>query len=76
MIYKGTCSWGETYIGETIHNASIRWEEDNDPTNKSEPAKDLKNNLNNVFNMVTLCEALQNYKVRGNLEASYIASLK
>ena len=24
VIYKGTCSCGETYIGETIQNASIR----------------------------------------------------
>ena len=43
VIYKGTCSCGETYIGETIRNASIRWEEHNDPINKSEPAKHLKN---------------------------------
>ena len=76
MIYKGTCSCGETYIGEAIRNASIRWEEQNDPTNKSEPAKHLKNNLHHVFNWLTLCKAPQNYKFRRNLEASYIASLK
>ena len=76
MIYKGNCSCGETYIGQTIRNASIRWEEQNDPTNKSEPAKHLKNNFHHVFNWVTLCKAPQNYKVRRNPEASYIASLK
>ena len=76
MIYKGTCSCGETYIGEAIRNASIRWEEQNDPTNKSEPPKCLKNNFHHVFNWLTLCKSPQNYKFRRNLEASYIASLK
>ena len=76
MIYKGTCSYGETYIGETIHNASIRWEKHNDPTKKSEPARHLKINFDHVFNWVILCKTPQNYKVRCNLEASYIALLK
>ena len=60
VIYKGTCSCAETYIGETIHNASIRWEEHNDPIKKSESAKHLKNNFYHVFNWLTLCKALQN----------------
>ena len=82
MIYKGTCSCGDTcscgktYIGQTKRNASIRWEEHNDPTNKSQPAKHLKNNFHHVFNWVTLCKAPENYKVIRNLEALYIASLK
>ena len=57
-------------------NASIRWEEHNDPTNRSESAKRLKNNFHHVFNWVILYKAPQNYKVRRNLEASYIALLK
>ena len=76
VIYKSTCSCGETYIGDTISNVSIRWQEHNDPTNKSEPAKHLKNNFHHVFNWVTLWKTPQNYKVRPNLEASYIALLK
>ena len=76
MIYKGTCSCGETYLRETIRNASIRWEEHNDPTNKSGPAKHLKNNFLHLFNWVTLCKAPQNYKARPNLEAFYTALLK
>ena len=51
-------------------------EEHNEPTNKSEPAKHLKNNFHHVFNWVTLCKAPQIYKVRRNSEASYIPSLK
>ena len=76
VIYKGTCSSGETYIGETIGNVSIRWEEHNDPTNKSGPAKHLKKNFLHLFNWVNLCKAPKNCKARPNLEASYIALLK
>ena len=67
MIYKGTCSCGEN---------KIRWEEHNGPTKMSEPAKHLKINFHHVFNWLILCKASQNYKVRRNLEASYIALLK
>ena len=69
LISKGTCSCGETCIGETIRNASIRWEEYSRPTENLEPAK-------HIFNWVLLCKAPHNYKVRRNLEASYIALLK
>ena len=50
MIDKGTCSCGENYIEETIHNASIRWEEQNGPTKMSETAKYLKNSFYHNFN--------------------------
>ena len=76
VVYEGTCSCGETYIGETKRNASARWEERNNPTKNSEPAKHLKSNINHVFNWVILCMASKNYKVRRNLEASYIALLR
>ena len=76
VVYKGTCSCGETYIGETKRNASVRWEEHNNPTKNSEPAKHLKSNIDHVFNWVILCMASKNCKVRRNLEASYIALLR
>ena len=57
VIYKGTCSCGETYIGETIRNASIRWEEHNDPTKKSESAKNVKSSFYHVFDWAILCKA-------------------
>ena len=76
MIHKGTCSSGEIYIGETTRNASVGWEEHNTPTKKSEPAKHFKNNFHHVVNWEILCKAPQYYKVRRNLEASYIALLK
>ena len=48
----------------------------NDPIKKSEPAKHLKNNFYHVFIWIILCKAPQNYRVRRNLEASHISSLK
>ena len=39
VIYKGICSCGETYVGETIRNCKIRCDEDNDVNKNSEPAK-------------------------------------
>ena len=41
VIYKGLCSCGETYIGETDRNALIRWGEHNTPSVNSEPAKPI-----------------------------------
>ena len=76
VISKGTFWCGETYIGETIRNTSVRWEEHNNPNKKSEPAKHLKSNFYHVCKWVILCKAPQNYKVRRNLEATYIALLK
>ena len=75
VIYKGLYSCRETYIGETIHNASVRWEEHNNPNKMSELAKHFQNNFHHVFIWVILCKAPQNYKVRRKVEASFIASL-
>ena len=48
-IYKGICSCGETYIGETIRNVEERWSEHNSADNKSEPAKHLADNEEHPF---------------------------
>ena len=52
MIYKGTCSSGETYIGKITRNASVKWEEHKSPTKNAEPANHLKNNFYHVFKWV------------------------
>ena len=41
VIYKGDCSCGSRYIGETKRNAEVRWNEHNNPTKSSEPSKHL-----------------------------------
>ena len=37
-IYKSVCSCGENYIGETIRNVEVRWDEHNNPMKKSNPS--------------------------------------
>ena len=76
VIYKCTCSCGETYIRQTIRNASVRWEEQNNPTKNSELAKFFRSNFYHVFIWLILCKAPQNYKVRRKLETSYITLFK
>ena len=73
QIYKGTCVCDETYIGETIWNVDIRWNEFDDISKESESAKHLRGNLNHKFKWETLPQAPKNYRQRKNLEAFFIA---
>ena len=54
VIYKGDCSCGSRYIGETKRNAEVRWNEHNNPTKSSEPSKHLRNNINHYFTWAVL----------------------
>ena len=76
VIYKGDCSCGSRYIGETKRNAEVRWNEHNNPTKSSEPSKQLRSNINHYFTWTVISNAPKNAKTRKNLEASYIFSLK
>ena len=75
-IYKGVCSCGETYIGETIRNVEERWSEHNSADNKSEPAKHLASNKEHFFLWNILLDAPKDGRTRKNLEAFFIAKLK
>ena len=75
QIYKGAGACDETYIGETIRNVDIRWNEHEDIRKKSEPAKHLRENLNHKSEWKTLLHAHKNYRQRKNLEESLIATL-
>ena len=75
-IYKGICSCGETYIGETIRNVEERWSEHNSADNKSEPAKHLADNKEDSFLWSILLAFPKDGKTRKNLEANLIAKLK
>ena len=56
-IYKDVCTCGESYIGETIRNVEVRWDEHYNPVNKSNPSKHIKDNLDRVFNRSVLANA-------------------
>ena len=76
VIYKGDCSCGSRYIGETKRNAEVRWNEHNNPTKNSEPSKHLRSNINHYFTWAVISIAPKNAKTRKNLEASNIALWK
>ena len=62
-IYKGICICGEKYIVETKRNVEIRWMEHNTPSNKSNPAKHLRDNIYHSFTWKVICNA-PNRKIR------------
>ena len=59
QIYKGARAFNETYIGKSIRNVYIRWNEDDDIWKESEPAKHLKEILNHKFKWETLSMLLK-----------------
>ena len=71
-IYKDVCQCGESYIGETIRDVEVRWEEHNNPMKKSNPSKHIKDNLDYVFNWSVLANAPKNIFQRKVLEPYYI----
>ena len=76
VIYKGVCTCGETYVGETERNAKTRWNEHDDIRKDSEPAKHLLHNIGHSFHWSIIFKAPSNYKERKNLEASFIAVMR
>ena len=67
------CSCQESYIGETVRNVEIRWQEHEDTQKDSEPAKHLKNNPTHSFTWKALPPASSIRRIRQNMEASMIA---
>ena len=72
VIYEGICLW-KTYIGKTRRNAELRWEEHENTSKDSEPAKHLKENLSYKFSWKILFAATENKRSSNILEASKIA---
>ena len=75
MIYRGKCSCGEEYIGETERNVEKRWIEHN-PTEKTESARHLSNNIGHLFAWEILTPASKDKRTRKNLEAFFVAVQK
>ena len=73
VIYEGTCSCKRQYIGETDRNHATRWNEHNNPTHNSDPAKHINDNIDHSYQWKILRKT--NYKARKRriLEALYVA---
>ena len=72
VIYEGLCTCNENYIGVTERNSIVRFEEHNDATKTSEPAKHLSVNINHSFNWTILSKASHNTRKGKILEAFFI----
>ena len=73
VIYKGDCSRGSCYNGETKRNEEVRQNEHNNPTKSSEPLKQFRSKINHYFTQTVISNSPENTKNRNILEASYIA---
>ena len=71
-IYKGICSCGKSYIGETARNVEVRWGEHNNPTKVLNPSKHIKDNVDHVFHWLVIGRAPTNTFQLKVLEAYYI----
>ena len=76
VIYKGYCSCGSHYTGETKRKAEVRWNEHNNASKSSEPLKHLRNNISHYFTWAFISYVPKNANTRKNLEGSYIAPWK
>ena len=57
-VYYGFCSCGEDYVGETIRNVSVGYEEYNKASKKSKPAAYLEKNIDHYFISWVLCNQM------------------
>ena len=75
VIYEGTCSCGDKYIGETKRNVEVRWKE-HLSSDASEPARHIKLNPGHKFSCKILCNAPSHWTKRRVLEAFFINKFK
>ena len=78
VIYQGTCSCDELYIGETVRITTIRWNEHTNPSPSAtltDPVKHVLENPTHTFAWNVLARAPQNRLKRQIMEAYFIAKL-
>ena len=75
VIYQGDCSCDQNYIGETVRNAEIRWNEHEDKNSKSEPVKHLKKNPAHKFRRTIISQTPENFRKHRVLEAYFIKTI-
>ena len=77
VIYEGTCSCGDKYVGETNRIAEICCKEHSTPsTDGSDPSKHLNSNITHSFSWKILPSAPRKVLRRRILESFYIAKFK
>ena len=76
VIYQGTCSCGQIYIGETERCSHVRFSEHCDIKKGSEPAKHIKDNRNHFFTWMIISNAPKDQERRKILEALYVSKFK
>ena len=76
VIYEGKCLFGRRYIGETITNSGIRWNEHESTTGKSESAKHLVDNKSHMFTWKVLASGPLHFRKRKIFEPFFIRKLK
>ena len=62
VIYKGECSWGENFVGETMRNFEVRITEHSNIFHTSEPARHLLENPSHSLQWRVLCSARSYFK--------------
>ena len=74
-MYEGTCSYETNYIGITDRNASLCFDEQNNPKKNSEPAKHIKRNEGHVFTWKIVCKTPK-HKLKGRILEAFLIKLK
>ena len=76
VLYEGKRSCVRRYIGQTIRNNNIRWNEHESTTGKSEAAKHLADSRSHMFTWNILASGPFHFRKRKILEAFFITKLK
>ena len=64
------------YVGETIRNSDIHWNEHESTTGKSEPAKHLTHNKSHMFTWNVLTSVPLHFRKRKIIEVLFITKFK
>ena len=66
VVYRGTCSCGDNYIGETELNTENRWLQHKKPNHNSNPARHIKQHRSHQFAWKVICHSYKNSRKRQN----------
>ena len=75
VIYRGDCSCDQNYIGETVRDAKIQWNEHQDKNSKSASAKHLKENSTHKLTWTIVSKPPENFCKHRVLEAYFIKTI-